>query len=210
MIFLAIELLGTVSFALSGAVSGVRRRFDLFGVMILALTTACGGGVIRDLILENTPPLMFRKPVYAVTAMLTSLVVFLPAVRRLLEKYHKAYDVAMLLTDSVGLGLFTVVGVQTAAELYGGSGIFLRLFVGVVTGCGGGVLRDIFVGQTPQIFVKHFYACASLVGAAVYLLVRSCSDALLATILGAACVIALRCLAAYFHWNLPRVEDPDF
>ena len=83
MIFLAIELLGTISFALSGAVSGVRRRFDLFGVVILSLTTACGGGVIRDLILGNTPPMMFRKPVYAVTAMLTSLVVFLPAVRRL-------------------------------------------------------------------------------------------------------------------------------
>lgn len=208
MIFLTIELLGVVSFALSGAVIGVRRKLDLFGVLILGLTTACGGGVLRDVILGITPPMMFQNPVYALVALGTGLVVFMPTVRRFMERHHKYYEVFMLLTDAVGLGIFTVIGIQIAADVTWDSNIFLMLFVGVVTGCGGGVLRDVMIGDMPRIFVKHFYASASLVGAVIYLAIWSDGDEMLATIVGAISVVVLRCLAAHYHWNLPKVEDP--
>lgn len=209
MIFLGIELLGVVSFALAGAVVGVKKKLDLFGVLILGLTTACGGGVIRDLILGITPPMMFRSPIYAGVALGTSLVVFMPAVRHIIEKYQRYYELFMLITDSIGLGIFTVVGIQIAADVTWDSNIFLMVFVGVITGCGGGVIRDTMIGDTPMIFVKHFYASASLIGALLYLAVWSGRDEMLATIVGATSIVVLRCMAAHYHWNLPKVEDMD-
>lgn len=208
-IFLSIELLGVVSFALSGAVIGVRKKLDLFGVLIMGLTSACGGGVIRDLILGITPPMMFQNPIYATVALCTSLVVFMPAVRKFMEKHQRHYDLFMLVTDAIGLGLFTVVGIQLAAEVTWDSNIFLMLFVGVITGCGGSVLRDTMIGDMPLVFVKHFYASASLVGAVIYLAVWSTGDEMLATIVGATSVFVLRCMAAHYHWNLPKVDDPE-
>lgn len=209
MIFLGIELLGTVSFALSGAVVGVRKKLDLFGVLILGLTTACGGGVIRDLILGITPPMMFRNPIYATVALCTSLVVFMPAVRKLMERHQRHYEVFMLVTDAIGLGVFTVVGIQIAADITWDSNVFLMLFVGVVTGCGGGVLRDVMIREMPFIFVKHFYASASLVGALIYMAAWIGSDEVIATIVGALSIVVLRCLAAHYRWNLPKVEDAE-
>lgn len=209
MIFLGIELLGTVSFALSGAVVGVRKKLDLFGVLILGLTTACGGGVIRDLVLGITPPMMFRNPIYATVALCTSLVVFMPAVRKLMERHQRHYEVFMLVTDAIGLGVFTVVGIQIAADITWDSNVFLMLFVGVVTGCGGGVLRDVMIREMPFIFVKHFYASASLVGALIYMAAWIGGDEVIATIVGALSVVVLRCLAAHYHWNLPKVEDAE-
>lgn len=209
MIFLGIELLGVVSFALAGAVVGVKKKLDLFGVLILGLTTACGGGVIRDLILGITPPMMFRSPIYAGVALGTSLVVFMPAVRHIIEKYQRYYELFMLITDSIGLGIFTVVGIQIAADVTWDSNVFLMVFVGVITGCGGGVIRDTMIGDTPMIFVKHFYASASLIGALLYLAVWSGRDKMLATIVGATSIVVLRCMAAHYHWNLPKVEDMD-
>lgn len=208
-IFLSIELLGVVSFALSGAVIGVRKKLDLFGVLIMGLTTACGGGVIRDLILGISPPMMFQNPIYATVALCTGLIVFMPTVRRFMEKHQRYHELFMLVTDAIGLGIFTVVGIQIASEVTWDSNIFLMLFVGVVTGCGGGVLRDIMIGSMPFIFVKHFYASASLIGAIIYLVVWYGKDEMLATIVGATSIVILRCLAAHYRWNLPKVNDSD-
>ena len=161
-----LELIGTVAFAVSGAMVALKKNMDIFGVAILGLTTAVGGGALRDILLGNTPPVMFREPVYALLAIFVSIVVFIPQVRHLLTHNHALYDRMMLVMDSLGLGIFTVVGINTAYELSNDYTFFLLVFVGTITGVGGGVLRDVMAGGTPYIFVKHVYACASAVGAA--------------------------------------------
>ena len=146
-----LEIVGTAVFAASGALAGLQRQLDAFGVVILGVCTACGGGVIRDLTLGITPPVMFCQPVYALVAMGVSALVFLPAVRHLLAVESRAYELVMLWLDSIGLGLFTVVGVQCAFQQAQDYNLFLLVFVGVITGVGGGVLRDVLSNQKPYI-----------------------------------------------------------
>ncbi len=199
------EIIGTVAFAVSGAMTGLKKKMDIFGVMILGVITAVGGGVIRDLILGITPPGMFGQPVYAVVATVTAVITFLPAVRRLLTKNQRVHDFVLLILDSLGLGVFTVVGIQTAYRASSGYGAFLIVFVGVITGVGGGVLRDVLAGERPYIFVKHIYASASIAGAiACVILWRFNSTA--AVIVGAVLIFVIRLLAAHFRWSLPKAE----
>lgn len=206
-VVLMIELVGVLSFAASGAMTGLRKNMDLFGVCILGLTTAVGGGVLRDVILGNTPPATFQNPVYATVALMTSLVLFLPKVRRLLTHNQRLFDLAMLVMDTLGLGIFTVMGVQIAYTQVERPTIFLLVFVGVVTGVGGGVLRDMMAGDTPYIFVKHVYASACLAGALTCALLWLPELELYATGAGAVLVIFIRFLSAYYHWNLPHAQD---
>lgn len=204
---LAMELVGVLSFAASGAMTGLRKGMDIFGVCILGLTTAVGGGVLRDVILGNTPPATFQNPIYATVAVLTSLVLFLPRVRRLLNRSQRLYDLTMLVMDTLGLALFTVMGVQIAYTCVEDPTVFLLVFVGVVTGVGGGVLRDMMAGDTPYIFVKHVYASASLVGALVCVLFWLPGLEVYAMGAGAVTVTVIRVLSAYYHWNLPRSHE---
>lgn len=206
-ILLIIELLGTLAFSASGAMTGLRKNMDIFGVCILGLTTAVGGGVIRDLILGNTPPATFRNPLYATVALVTALVLFLPALRRLLMRNTLLFDRAMFFMDTAGLGIFTVVGIRTAYAHAPQPTLFLLVFVGVVTGVGGGVLRDMMAGDTPYIFVKHVYASASLAGALVCGLSWHHLGEMPSMLLGAGLIILIRCLSAHFRWNLPRAHD---
>lgn len=200
------EIIGTVAFAASGAIVALKKEMDIFGVAILGLFTAVGGGVIRDMILGNTPPAVFKDPVYALVAIITSIIIFLPKVRGLLKKSPKVYDIVMLIMDSVGLGIFTVAGIQTAKSVNPDSGYFLLVFVGIVTGVGGGLLRDICAGVTPYIFIKHFYACASLFGSLLCALLWNYTSENIAMISGSAAVLVLRILAAKFRWSLPKAR----
>lgn len=203
---LILELIGTVAFSVSGAMTAIKKDMDVFGVVILGIFTAVGGGIMRDLILGVTPPATFRDPVYAATAAVTALVVFLPAVQRLFQRHQKMYDLIMLAMDSLGLGTFTVIGVQAAFAQSGDYGIFLLSFVGVITGVGGGVLRDVLAGNTPYIFVKHIYACASLAGAVVCALLWRVVSGPWAMAIGAGLVILIRFLSARFRWSLPKAK----
>lgn len=201
--FFLFEIIGTIAFAVSGAMTAIKKNMDIFGVSILGLTTAVGGGTLRDIVLGQTPPSMFRDPVYGIVAILVSVVIFIPAVRKVLMHNALLYERMMLWMDSVGLGIFTVIGIRTAVE-QGEHGAFLLLFVGMITGVGGGVLRDLFSGSTPSIFVKHFYACASGAGAILCIVLLAPLGQTAATILGALTVFVLRLLAAHFRWSLPR------
>ena len=199
-----LEIIGTVAFAVSGAMTGLAKKMDIFGVAILGLTTAVGGGVIRDLILGLTPPAMFTNPIYAAVAAVVSVIAFLPAVRRWLTAYGRVRDVLMLVMDSLGLGVFTVVGIQRAYTATDHRGLFLLVFVGVVSGVGGGLLRDVMAGNTPYIFVKHVYASASIIGAILCAALWGVLGATAAMILGASVILTIRLLAAHYHWSLPR------
>lgn len=204
-LLLFFEIIGTVAFAVSGAMVGLSKKMDIFGVVTLGTITAVGGGVIRDLILGNTPPATFQNPVYAVLAIVTSVIVFFPAVRRFLFKNQKAYDKILLIMDSIGLGIFTAVGIETA-YLMDHRNVFLLVFVGMITGIGGGVIRDALAGNTPYIFVKHFYATASLIGALACIVLWCFFNSAAAIYCGAAVVIILRLLAAKYRWSLPKSD----
>ncbi len=205
-ILFILEIIGTIAFAVSGAVVGIQKKMDIFGVCILGLTAAVGGGILRDLILNITPPAAFRTPAFAVTAILVSILLFIPAVRNMFEHGRKIYETLILFMDSIGLGLFTVVGVQVASAAMPEPNLFLTTFVGVLTGVGGGILRDVFAGNTPYIFIKHFYACASIIGAWTCALLWPHTGSVPAMIAGATVTVVLRLLAARFRWSLPKAK----
>ncbi|MFR5761087.1 MAG: trimeric intracellular cation channel family protein [Oscillospiraceae bacterium] len=198
-----LELIGTVAFAVSGAIVGIKKQMDLFGVIVLGICTAVGGGIVRDLILGVTPPVTFQNPVYTLTAAAVSVLMFLPHMRARIGRHEPVFDRLLLVMDAVGLGVFTVVGVQCAYQQSEDYTLFLLIFVGLITGVGGGVLRDVFSGERPYIFVRHFYACASIVGALICALCWRALGGNAAMLFGAAVVVVLRLLAAYYHWNLP-------
>ena len=200
-----LELVGTVSFAVSGAMLALKKKMDIFGVCVMGLVTACGGGVLRDMLMGNLPPVMFRDPVYAVTAVLCSVVVFLPGVRRALMRRERVHDVLMLLTDALGLGIFTAVGVTTALHA-GYDSRFFAVFLGTITGVGGGVLRDVLAASPPYIFVKHFYACAAIIGAVLCAFLWPVAGERVSVLVCCGGVFLLRLLAAHFRWSLPKAE----
>ena len=140
-------------------------------------------------------------------AVLTSLVLFLPRVRRLLMWDQALFDLVLFLMDTAGLGIFTVVGIRTAYAHVPQATVFLLVFVGVITGVGGGLLRDMMAGDTPYIFVKHIYASASLVGALLCGLLWHYAGEIPSMLVGGGAVILIRCLSAHFRWNLPRAHD---
>lgn len=208
-IMLVFELIGTVAFAASGAIVALSKRMDVFGVVTLGVVTSVGGGVIRDLILGNTPPATFRNPLYALVAIAVSVIIFIPAVRRVLFHKPRVYEIVMLVMDSLGLGVFTVVGIQVAYTAEEEYNAFLLIFVGVITGVGGGVIRDLLAGNTPFILVKHFYASASLIGAVVCILLWQFVGSMAGIAGGTVVIIVLRLLAARYHWSLPKSEMED-
>lgn len=229
MIIFIMELVGTIAFAVSGAMTAIQRRMDLFGVNVLGVTTAVGGGLIRDLILGMNPPAMFRHPVYALTAVAASTLTFLFVYIRekciskgsrvwqtLGEKHnmHATYERLLFFGDTLGLGVFSVMGSYTAVGNGYGDNRFLLIFVGVLTGVGGGMLRDIMAGNMPYVLVKHVYAVAALAGAIAYTYLMPYHGETECLLAGAAIVMLIRFLAAQYHWNLPRIsrgypENPD-
>lgn len=204
-----IEMVGTIAFAISGAMTGIEKKMDIFGIAILGLTTAVGGGIIRDLVIGVTPPQTFRNPIYATTAIATAVLIFILAYCRKLIYNTKLFEILVFIMDSLGLGIFTVVGISTTLANMNQEtpyGRFLLIFVGVITGVGGGVLRDVMAGNTPYIFVKHVYACASIAGAVACVYTEPLLGIQSAMILGMVIVVLIRFLSAYFKWNLPRIK----
>lgn len=205
-----LELIGTVAFASSGAMIAIEKKMDIFGVNVLGATTAVGGGIMRDIILGLTPPGAFSHPVYVLVAALTSTILFVIAYAKptAFESRVKTdyYDKLMFWCDTAGLGIFTVVGIQPAVRAVGGENVFFFVFIGTLTGVGGGVLRDIMAGETPYILVKHIYACAAIAGGIVCVVGRTAFGEAYGTILGLAATVLLRFLAAHFRWNLMRVS----
>ncbi|MCI9491019.1 MAG: trimeric intracellular cation channel family protein [Dorea sp.] len=203
----AMELIGTIAFACSGALVGIRKKLDLLGVIVLAVIIATGGGMFRDILIGNVPPALFRNPFYAGVAVLAAILIFFTIQsKRLLKTFMQIerYNQVFNSLDAIGLGAFTVVGVDTAISYNVDSYFFLTLFVGVITGVGGGLIRDIMVCEIPSILKEHIYACASLAGALLYAGTWQIFDPDIAMITSALIVIAIRMLARHYDWNLPH------
>ncbi len=210
-IVFCMELVGTVAFAASGAVVGINCRMDVFGVCVLGVVTAVGGGMTRDVILGKIPGALVA-PVYVAVAVAAALLVFLVEYfkKGLLQgKTGVLYERIMLVMDSVGLGIFTGMGVMTGIRNGYLENTFLLVFLGTLTGVGGGLLRDMMAGVPPYIFVKHIYACASVVGAMCCVWLYRDLGQIPAMMISAVLIILIRFLAAYYHWNLPRMKREE-
>ncbi len=204
-----LDMIGTVAFGLSGAMTAIEKEMDILGVIILGMVTAVGGGITRDIILGNTPPQAFQQPVFAGSAAVVSAMVF-----AVIYFHFKGYQEIsgywfqhiLMAADTLGLGVFTVAGVRAAFDSGMDINYFLPVFLGTITGVGGGLLRDMMAGDRPYIFVKHVYASASILGACVCVFIWKRLGGNIAMPVGAASVIVLRILAIRFRWNLPKVK----
>ena len=202
------DLLGTVAFAISGALVGIDKKMDLFGTLVLAVCTACGGGAIRDIVVGSIPPAMCRNPIYVgIAALVATIVFFLVYLHtKMPRSIAPLYDKMLFWFDTLGLAAFTVDGVMVGIRCGYEDNIFLLVFLGFLTAVGGGTLRDVMAGRIPDIFLKHIYAVAAIAGGLLLTLTRPLGDKP-SMLLGFGLVIALRCLAAHYRWNLPRIRD---
>ena len=167
--------------------------------------------MMRDVILGKTPS-AFVKPIYVEVAVISALAPFLllSINKRLMHsKYQTLYAGLMFLMDSVGLGIFTAVGVSTGWTAGYHDNMFFLSFLGVLTGVGGGLLRDVMAGVPPYIFVKHIYACASIIGAIVCVYMNRFVGNVEAMVVSSIVVVLIRYLAAHYHWNLPRLSPRE-
>ena len=206
------EIVGTVAFAISGASLAVRYRLDLFGVLLLGGVTALGGGTMRDLLMGCVPPRMFTSYEYLLIAAVTSFVVFTVSYFMRGYEFKSPETLWNMLNfiDALGLGAFVVTG--TSLPMTGGYGDnpFMCVFLGVMTGVGGGVLRDLMIRDIPAVLRKDIYAVAAMIGSLVYFYSSRFLDAYgLPTILCISVTVALRMFAARYRWNLPRIKFPQ-
>lgn len=207
-----LEIIGTIIFALQGSLVAIEYELDIFGIFILALTTAVGGGMTRDIILGNTPPHMFQDPIYCIFATLTALVVI--CTYKLIPKnkdnrLHPFMKGCGYILDAIGLGIFTVVGSNVCMQAGYNENVFLCTFVGVMTGVGGGVLRDVLVGHTPIILRKEIYAVAAIMGGVLYWHLAQSVYTTAATYIGAGVIITIRLLAVKKDIHLPRLKSGE-
>lgn len=204
-----LDIIGTVAFAVAGAMVAVSRRMDLFGVLSMGAVTAMGGGVIRDVLLGQFPPRAFYNYTYIYLSLAVALVVFL-AVQILRDAYRRSHltvEAINNIFDAIGLASFSVTGVQIAIQAGHGENWIFCVFLGMMTGVGGGILRDILCCTVPLVFTKHIYAVASIAGSLLYyLLVRFSVHEIPAVLIAMFVVIAIRILATVYRWNLPRIR----
>ncbi len=207
-IFLYIcELIGTAAFAISGALIAIERKLDLFGVVLLSVLTALGGGVIRDLLIGNLPPVFFYSYEYLLVGFICSITVFIISAKfKVGLKTERVMKRVTLIFDSLGLGVFSVAGVDAAVSKGYGDNAFLVIFIGMTTAVGGGILRDVMSNTTPYVLQKHIYATAAIVGSGLYYLLICLNITKELSILTAVGIVVLiRCLAAHYHWSLPKI-----
>ncbi len=194
---LAIELLGTVAFAMSGSFAAMQKRLDPFGVLIIAFITSVGGGTVRDVLLD--------VPVFWMNDLIMCTVIFITCIFSMIFKsIENKFQVTLFIFDSFGLGLFTIIGIQKGlnADLHP----LICLTLGTITGCFGGIIRDILLNRIPLIFRKEIYATACIVGGSVFLILVNYSRlsyafVQISTIL---LIVAIRTLAVKYHWQMPK------
>lgn len=198
-----LDLLGTAAFAASGALAAIRREMDLFGVLMLGLVTACGGGTLRDLLLGDTPPFIFKDETYLYLSAAVSLAVFI--LRRHLDFLHHPLPYF----DAIGLGTFVVIGTGKALEFQ--LGLFGSVMMGVMTATAGGMIRDLLSAQVPMVLQREVYASACLAGGTLmYLLINyTALNHSLSLLSSALLVIVMRLLAIRYNWSLPRAASPQ-
>ncbi|RZS93310.1 trimeric intracellular cation channel family protein [Aquimarina brevivitae] len=195
-IFNLLDILGTAAFAISGALAAMNRRLDLFGIFIIAFVTSIGGGTLRDVLIGNTPVTWMENTIYLyLIGTATALAIIFRNKLNYLKK-------SLFLFDTIGLGIFTIIGVETGLRVNLSPIVCVAL--GTTTGCFGGVIRDILCNEIPVIFRKEIYATASIAGGIAYMILYTFSiEENISYIITTGIVIAIRLLVVTYKVSLP-------
>ena len=191
-----LDLFGTAVFAISGSLVGKTKQMDIFGIMVIALVTALGGGTLRDILIGNLPVFWISQPEIIIVCVVSSLFTYFtsdrfPFPRRIL-----------LLSDAIGLATFSVIGAQTAIAFHP----IIAVIMGGMTGTAGGMIRDLLSDEIPVILRRDIYATAAMSGAGVFVLLYHAQiNTDLALLLGAMITLLIRLLAIRRRWNMPQV-----
>ena len=205
IIWYMFDMIGTIAFAVSGALVGVARKMDIFGMAVLALATAIGGGIVRDVLLGYFPPNSLRNVVYVTVVLAVTVIVFLIYNSR----YRKhamgpRSRASYLLADALGLASFTVTGASAGFKLYPELPISIVL-LGTITAVGGGIIRDMLAQRIPSVLKEDVYALPSIIGGIVYYLMVTSSWDSMAVYGAFTVVLVIRLLAIKYNWSLPKV-----
>lgn len=192
-----IDILGTVSFAVSGAFLAMEKKLDPFGVLVLSFVTAIGGGTLRDIMIGNLPVSWLRNDT-------ATVVIFFSAVATMFfGRYLRKMRITLFLFDALGLGLFTLIGIDMAVEKQFSIGVCIA--IGTITACFGGVVRDVLLNNIPLLFRKEIYALACITGGLIYFGLKNIQlDANIAKVICILIIFAIRVLAVRFKLSLPQ------
>jgi len=191
-----IDILGTFSFAVSGAFLAMQKKLDPFGVLVVAFVTAIGGGTLRDIMIGNLPVSWLRNET-------ATIVIFASVIATLFfGRFLRQFTTTLFLFDALGLGLFTIIGIELGLEKQFSVGVCIAL--GTITACFGGVIRDVLLNDVPLLFRKEIYALACIAGGLIYFLFRKINiDTSLAKIICILIIFAIRVLAVRYKLSLP-------
>ena len=206
--FTAVEIIGIISFAIAGAIEAINKETDLFGVVFLSIITTFGGGMIRDVML-NQIPVFFTSYLYVIICVMTSLAVFAGAVifKTKFVENEALIDKINNILDAMGIGAFAVSGAKLSMDL-GHDSFFIVVVMGMITCVGGSMIRSFCLREIPFILKKRVYALAALSGGACYwIMMRLGSNEIAAMLISAFLVFAIRILATVFKWNFPKAID---
>lgn len=198
MVYDIIDILGTIAFAISGVLVAMEKRLDVFGVFIIAFVTAVGGGTLRDILIGSTPVGWMLQPHYMIIIVVTVIFSILFAGR--LKYFRKS----LFLFDTIGIGLYTMVGIQKGLD----TGLLpvMCIALGTMTACFGGVTRDILCNEIPVIFRREIYATVCILGGAIYFLMLQLPiSPTIPYITAISCIIMMRLLAVRFKIALPNI-----
>lgn len=193
-----VELIGITAFALSGAVSAMQKKLDVFGILVLTFVTAVGGGTVRDLIIGSLP-VAWIQDLELITAMFIAYFIAL-----FFNKYLRLLTHTMFWLDTIGLAFFCMVAIDKgiAYQLHP----LICIALGTITGSFGGIIRDVLLNEIPYVFRKDVYASACIAGGIFYfILLRFMSDHNLASILAGSLIMVIRIGARYFNWQMPDI-----
>ncbi|MFD2550574.1 trimeric intracellular cation channel family protein [Bizionia sediminis] len=196
--FYALDILGTIAFAISGVLVAISKRMDLFGILIIASVTAVGGGTLRDVLIGETPVSWMLNLNYIYVILVTTFLTIL--FKSKIDYLRKS----LFLFDTIGIGLYTVVGVEKGINA--GLDPIICIALGTMSACFGGVIRDILCNEIPVIFRKEIYATACIIGGLTYFLIKKLPvDDNIVFIISGLVVIVVRLLAVRFRISLPSV-----
>ncbi len=193
-----VDIIGTVAFAISGVLVGIRNKLDLFGIYVLAMATASGGGIIRDIVIGRDVPIFFMQWRYfaAITGTMVVTCFLYRRVNRVMS--------FIVLADAVGLGVFTVTATYKAMEY--GLPLLGIVFAGVITGVGGGILRDIMVNEIPLIFRSEIYAIPSIIGSLMFYFLYDRIGLSINIYLCVGAIFAIRMISVKLRLHLPVIS----
>ncbi len=207
-IIFILECIGTIAFAITGVIVAIEAGLDLFGVCFVGCITAVGGGIMRDIVLGNTPPLVFDNIIMILIALIISVVVFVILyIKTGIYNSKSKIEHINNVFDAIGLGVFSVMGAETACSCGFQDNLLLVAVAGMLTGIGGGMLRDVLTKNIPFVLRKYVYAVASLAGIiAFYFLKKGIDNLAISSVAGVFVIVVIRLLASKYRWSLPKIN----